>query len=81
MKSLFLIRNKSVLINRLNIFREIFVKNSSTNEVYGEGDLMKRIKLGQTLRKISEEGVDTFYKGDLADQIIYEIQNRGRFLI
>jgi len=61
------------------LFREIFVKNSSTNELYKEGDLMKRIKLGRTLRQISEEGVETFYNGSLAEKIISEIQKKGFF--
>ena len=38
---------------------------------------MKRIKLGRTLRRISEEGIETFYNGSLADQIIDEIQKKG----
>lgn len=38
---------------------------------------MKRIKLGQTLRKIANEGVQTFYNGSLADQIVDEIQKKG----
>ncbi len=59
------------------LFREVFVKNNSTNEVYKEGDLMKRIKLGRTLRQIAEEGVDTFYNGNLSKKIIYEIQKKG----
>jgi gamma-glutamyltranspeptidase len=49
----------------------------STNEVYQEGDRMKRIKLGRTLRRISREGIETFYNGSLADQIIDEIQKKG----
>jgi gamma-glutamyltranspeptidase len=61
------------------LFREVFVKNNSTNEVYKEGDLMKRIKLGRTLRRIAERGVETFYKGDLSKQIISEIQKKGFF--
>jgi len=59
------------------LFREVFVKNVSTNEVYKEGDMMKRIKLGRTLRKIAAEGIDTFYNGSLADQVINEIQKKG----
>ncbi len=38
---------------------------------------MKRIKLGRTLRKIASEGIETFYNGSLADQIINEIQKKG----
>ncbi len=59
------------------MFREVFVKNISTNEVYEEGDIMKRIKLGRTLRKISLEGIQTFYNGSITDQIINEIQKKG----
>ncbi len=59
------------------MFREVFVKNVSTNEIYKEGDIMKRIKLGRTLRKIASEGIETFYNGSLADQIINEIQKKG----
>lgn len=40
---------------------------------------MKRIKLGRTLRQISEEGVETFYNGNLAEKIISEIQKKGFF--
>ncbi len=61
------------------MFREVFVKNISTNEVYEEGDIMKRIKLGRTLRKISLEGIQTFYNGSITDQIINEIQKKGFF--
>jgi len=60
-----------------SFFREVFVKNQTTNELYQEGDMMKRIKLGQTLTKISQEGVQTFYHGALADQIVDEIQKKG----
>jgi gamma-glutamyltranspeptidase len=53
------------------------VKNISSNEVYQEGDRMKRIKLARTLGRISQEGIETFYNGSLADQIIDEIQKKG----
>ncbi|CAF1468873.1 unnamed protein product, partial [Rotaria sordida] len=61
-------------------FQEIFVKNHLTNELYKEGDIMKRTKLAQTLRQIAKEGVQTFYNGDLAKKIINEIQKRGGIL-
>jgi gamma-glutamyltranspeptidase len=57
------------------------VKNISSNEVYQEGDRMKRIKLARTLRRISQEGIETFYNGSLADQIIDEIQKKGLEII
>ncbi|CAF0927283.1 unnamed protein product [Rotaria sordida] len=57
--------------------REIFVKNSNTNELYGAGDLMKRPKLARTLEIIAEQGVDAFYTGELSDKIVKEIQDQG----
>jgi gamma-glutamyltranspeptidase len=57
------------------------VKNKSSDEVYQEGDRMKRIKLGRTLRRIAQEGIETFYNGSLADQIIDEIQKKGLKII
>ncbi len=57
------------------------MKNISSNEVYQEGDRMKRIKLARTLRRISQEGIETFYNGSLADQIIDEIQKKGLEII
>ncbi|CAF1484417.1 unnamed protein product, partial [Rotaria sordida] len=72
-------RKKHLIINDTQL-REIFVKNHLTNELYKEGDIMKRIKLAQTLRQIAKEGVQTFYNGDLAKKIINEIQKRGGIL-
>ncbi|CAF2972356.1 unnamed protein product [Rotaria sp. Silwood2] len=57
--------------------REIFVKNNQTNELYGEGDTIQRLKLARTLEIIGEKGDDAFYTGELADVIVKEIQNRG----
>ncbi|CAF2748616.1 unnamed protein product [Rotaria sp. Silwood2] len=71
--------NKERILNDSQL-REIFVKNNLTNEVYREGNTMKRLKLAKTLRRISEEGVDIFYNGDLGDQVIHEIQNKGGIL-
>ena len=53
------------------------MKNKTTNELYGAGDVMKRPKLARTLRKIAEQGPEVFYTGTLADQIVKEIQDRG----
>ncbi|CAF3967088.1 unnamed protein product, partial [Rotaria sordida] len=57
--------------------REVFVKNSNTNELYGAGDIMKRPKLARTLEIIAEQGADAFYTGELANKIIKEIQDQG----
>lgn len=59
------------------IDREVFVKNQSTNELYGAGDTMRRPKLAATLQKVADQGADVFYTGELADKIVKEIQDRG----
>lgn len=53
------------------------MKNKTTNEFYSEGDILKRPKLAKTLRLIAEKGVNEFYTGTLASQIIKEIQDHG----
>jgi len=58
-------------------YRELFVKNPNTNELYSTGDIMKRPKLARTLEIIAEQGPDAFYLGELADKIVKEIQDRG----
>ena len=56
--------------------RALFVKNKTTNELYGAGDIIKRPKYADTLEIIAQQGVDTFYTGALADKIVKEIQDR-----
>ena len=38
---------------------------------------MTRVTLARTLRLVSEQGIDTFYNGQLAEKIVAEIQHRG----
>jgi gamma-glutamyltranspeptidase/glutathione hydrolase/leukotriene-C4 hydrolase len=52
------------------------VKNTTTNELYTTGDIIKRPKLADTLEIIANEGVNAFYNGSLTDKIINEIQSR-----
>jgi len=58
-------------------YSQLFVKNSTTRELYGAGDIMKRPKLAQTLKIIAEQGPDAFYTGELADKIVKEVRDRG----
>ncbi|ELY54224.1 gamma-glutamyltransferase [Natronococcus jeotgali] len=37
-------------------------------------------RLGDSLRRIAEEGADAFYEGEIADEIVEEIQSAGGFL-
>ncbi|XP_033627886.1 glutathione hydrolase 1 proenzyme-like [Asterias rubens] len=54
---------------------EIFL--NSTGGLLREGDMMTRPKLAETYRKISLEGGDAFYRGDLADDIVADVTERG----
>ena len=60
-----------------SLFRALFVKNATTNELYTTGDRLRRPQLAQTLRIIAEQGADAFYTGELADKIVKEVQDRG----
>jgi len=44
------------------------------------GDVVTLPKLGEAMRRIAEEGADVVYEGDIADQIVEEVQSRGGFL-
>jgi gamma-glutamyltranspeptidase/glutathione hydrolase len=44
------------------------------------GDLVCRPDLGRTLRRISDEGAETFYRGSLADEISADMEAHGGFL-
>lgn len=54
--------------------REVFV-NPVTNDVWVEGDRIKRLKLGQTLRTISIEGPSALYNGSLTSGFLTDIRN------
>ena len=45
--------------------------------LYVEGDIMKRQKLAVTFRRIAEDPF-TFYNGSLAQDIVADIQERGK---
>ncbi|MBT4141366.1 MAG: gamma-glutamyltransferase [Candidatus Latescibacteria bacterium] len=54
---------------------KIFLK--STDEVYQPGDLFKQEDLARTLKTIQKNGPDAFYKGDVANLIVREMQQHG----
>ncbi|KAL0490436.1 glutathione hydrolase [Acrasis kona] len=41
------------------------------------GDVMKRPEYSQLLQRLANEGVDPFYKGDIASKMVNEIKNAG----
>ncbi|CAF1307416.1 unnamed protein product, partial [Didymodactylos carnosus] len=60
--------------------RELFLKNPVTNELYKEGDKIKRIKFADTLQLLADRGpsgVNDFYNGDIADKIVKELRDKA----
>lgn len=56
-------------------FSEVFC--GENGEVLKENDTIRFPKLAQTYRKISEEGADAFYEGELAQNLVKDIQAAG----
>ncbi|XP_065208918.1 scoloptoxin SSD14-like [Planococcus citri] len=57
-------------------FRALFV-NQTNGALLEAGDTYKNLKLARTLRMISEEGGDAFYKGKIAKALVKDIQEAG----
>ena len=58
-----------------NLFSAQFLKQDGSLKL--EGDVVQSVKLAETLMKISLEGVESFYTGDMADDIANETQQAG----
>lgn len=61
-----------------NNYRDLYV-NPDTNKVYQEGDIIKNLKLAETLKIIAEEGADAIYSdnGSLGPKLVDEIRAHG----
>lgn len=55
---------------------EIFV-NPKTGSIYKQGNVIKRVKYANTLKNISENGYEVFYRGALASSVVQEINKNG----
>lgn len=64
------------LINASPSLAEIFI-NPKTMSVYQQGDVIKRPKYGNTLKNISENGYEVFYRGALTNLLVNEINQNG----
>lgn len=68
----------------LHTLRYIVTATSSARKIYApagsilkEGDIFKNPDLGSTLELIAKDGIDFFYKGDFAAQVVKEIGENG----
>lgn len=66
------------IINRTDsVFCDLYCNKDRTG-VRRKGDIVKNVKLADTLTKIQESGtVDTFYSGEIAENMINDIQKQG----
>jgi len=69
---------------RLDNYRQLFIQvNSDTTffaTVYKKGDTIKYPALAKTLQKISEQGKNGFYKGEVAEKLSNFIQSKGGYV-
>lgn len=61
-------------ISKFEPTKEIYLKDGLP---YKEGDILVNKDLANTLRKIAKEGKDAFYKGEIAQAIVDEVQRTG----
>lgn len=72
------------LVESINYYYDDFLKYPSSMKIFTkngqrfhEGDLLIQKDLANTLRLISQKGKDGFYKGEVAEKIIKQIQSMG----
>lgn len=64
-------------LQRFDGFQKNFLKNGKP---YRQGDMLKLSDLANTLEKIAQNGVDIFYRGEIAQKIVSEIKANGGLL-
>jgi gamma-glutamyltranspeptidase/glutathione hydrolase len=65
-------------LQRFPEFTRTFVKEDGS--LYKKGDRMKQLDLAQTLETIAEKGSKAFYEGEIARQIVTDLQENGGLL-
>ncbi len=68
------------LENNRDIFMEVNSDTTFFATVYKTGDTIKYPALANTLQKISDQGKDGFYKGEVAEKLASFIQAKGGYL-
>lgn len=54
--------------------------DEQTGQMKKVGDLVKMPTLAGTFRRIADEGMDTFYRGSLRDDILADLEEIGKFI-
>lgn len=73
------LEERAVLIRRDPGLASIFI-DPETNSTWKEGDLYKRTVFADTLEKIAENGFREFYTGDVAKDLIKDVNEAGGIL-
>lgn len=60
-------------------FSEVFC--SQNGDVLKENETIKFPRLAETYRRIAQEGPDVFYKGQIAQDLVTDIQASGSILL
>lgn len=51
--------------------------NEKSGKLKQRGDIVKNLRLAQTLRSIAHYGIGIFYNGTLGHRLVEDIQRRG----
>lgn len=72
------LREEKELLSTYEETKKIFVADNSENPK--EGDILKQLQLAETYRKLMKGGADAFYKGEIADLVVKDLQAQGGLL-
>lgn len=75
-------RVQDYFAHSLHAYRDL-IKNSnlrSTFEGLKEGQILKRPDLARTLRTLSKEGAESFYRGGIAKDLLHDLKRHGSIL-
>jgi len=67
--------DSTTLLSRFSESEKIFLKPDGSP--YKTGEKVRNRDLAESLKKISEDGADAFYRGEIADSIIRDMEEHG----
>ena len=63
------------MVNKFPATRKIYCRDDGS--VLAVGDTLRNPDMGRTYRRIAEHGVDDFYRGEIANRIVADMQTNG----